>query len=95
MKGILLIIEPQGKKIRYKFDNEPSLTQLQSFVGGYIERVRVKVDGKWRDAFLDEEGMMKGRMVNIEFRKMMVDSYERDDVQMFVGPVAIWLPNEE
>ena len=97
MKGVLLVIEPTGKKTRYKFNEEPSLQTLQSHVGGYIQLCMVNLEGKWREGFVDEDGIMKARLPNHEFRRMVVDSYPQENVdncQMFYGTAAIWIPEE-
>ena len=73
------------KKIENKNDN-PTLSDAQKFVGGYVELVKVK-DGI---LLIDEEGKLKDKPVNVDASKLYFDTYGDEDI--IVGP-AIYIPN--
>ena len=73
------------KEIKNKNDN-PSLSDAQKFVGGWVEVVRVK-DGI---LIIDEEGKLKDKPVNEVASKMYADKYGDEDI--IVGD-AIYIPN--
>jgi len=73
------------KEIKNKNDN-PSLSDAQKFVGGWVEVVKVK-DGI---LIIDEEGKLKDKPVNEIASKMYADKYGDEDI--IVGD-AIYIPN--
>ena len=73
------------KKIESKNDN-PTLSDAQKFVGGWVELVKVK-DGI---LLIDEEGKLKDKPVNKPASKMYAESYGDQDI--IVGD-AIYIPN--
>ena len=73
------------KEIKSKND-DPSLSDAQKFVGGYVEVVQVN-DGL---LIIDEEGKMKNKPVNEVASKMYADKYGDEDI--IVGD-AIYIPN--
>ena len=73
------------KKIENKNDN-PTLSDAQKFVGGYVELVKVK-DGI---LLIDEEGKLKDTPVNVDASKVSCATYGDQDI--IVGP-AIYIPN--
>ena len=72
------------KEIKSKND-DPSLSDAQKFVGGYVEVVQVN-DGL---LIVDEEGKMKNKPVNEVASKMYADKYGDEDI--IVGDV-IYIP---
>ena len=73
------------KEIKSKND-DPSLSEAQKFVGGYVEVVQVN-DGI---LIIDEEGKLKDKPVNEVASKMYADKYGDEDI--IVGD-AIYIPN--
>ena len=73
------------KEIKSKND-DPSLSDAQKFVGGYVEVVQVN-DGI---LIVDEEGKLKDKPVNEVASKMYADKYGDEDI--IVGD-AIYVPN--
>ena len=73
------------KEIQSKND-DPSLSDAQKFVGGWVEVVRVN-DGI---LIIDEEGKLKDKPVNEVASKMYADKYGDEDI--IVGD-AIYIPN--
>ena len=74
------------KEIQSKKD-DPSLSDAQKFVGGWVEVVQVN-DGI---LIIDEEGKMKGKPVNEVASKMYADKY--GDADIIVGD-AIYIPHK-
>ena len=73
------------KKIENKNDN-PTLSDAQKFVGGYVELVRLK-DGI---LIVNEEGKIKQLDYNEPASKLYAESY--GDLDIIFGP-AIYIPN--
>ena len=73
------------KEIQSKKD-DPSLSDAQKFVGGWVEVVQVN-DGV---LIIDEEGKLKDKPVNEVASKMYADKYGDEDI--IVGD-AIYVPN--
>ena len=74
------------KEIQSKND-DPSLSDAQKFVGGWVEVVQVN-DGI---LIIDEEGKLKDKPVNEVASKMYADKY--GDADVIVGN-AIYIPNK-
>ena len=74
------------KEIQSKND-DPSLSDAQKFVGGWVEVVQVN-DGV---LIIDEEGKLKNKDVNEISSKMYADKYGDEDI--IVGD-AIYIPNK-
>ena len=81
MKGHMTTV----KEIQSKND-DPSLSDAQKFVGGWVEVVQVN-DGI---LIVDEEGKLKDKPVNQVASKMYADKYGDEDI--IVGD-AIYIPN--
>ena len=82
------------KKIESKND-DPTLSDAQKFVGGYVEVVKVR-DGI---LIIDEEGKLKDKPVNEAATKMYTDYLknrgyiEKHNPDSIVGD-AIYIPNK-
>jgi len=74
------------KEIQSKND-DPSLSDAQKFVGGWVEVVQVN-DGI---LIIDEEGKLKDKPVNEVASKMYADKYGDEDI--IVGD-AIYIPHK-
>ena len=79
-------------KTKYITDVEPTLTEMQKFVGGYIEVVQSS-DTK-HDIILDEEGKLKGKPLNKEATELYLGEEQDDtsagwDFDYIVGDVMI------
>ena len=79
-------------KTKYITDVEPTLTEMQKFVGGYIEVVQSS-DTK-HDIVLDEEGKLKGKPLNKEATELYLGEEQDDtsagwDFDYIVGDVMI------
>jgi len=79
-------------KTKYIDDVEPTLKEMQDFVGGYIQVVQ-SADTK-HDIILDEEGKLKGKALNKEATELFVgeeidDTSAAWDFDYIVGDVMI------
>ena len=77
---------------KYIDDIEPTLKEMQDFVGGYIQVVESS-DAK-HDIILDEEGKLKGKALNKEATELFVGEEMDDtsaawDFDYIVGDVMI------
>ena len=79
-------------KTKYITDVEPTLKEMQDFVGGFIEVVQ-SADTK-HDIVLDEEGKLKGKPTNKEATELFIGEAMDDtsagwDFDYIVGDVMI------
>ena len=79
-------------KTKYITDVEPTLKEMQDFVGGFIEVVQ-SADTK-HDIVLDEEGKLKGKPLNKEATELYVGEEKDDtcagwDFDYIVGDVMV------
>jgi hypothetical protein len=85
----LVIIQPDGTETRETYTgDEPELEQLQRIVGGLIELVRVRHDGRDCDAFINEEGKLRGLPINEPATELWAGRH----YDVLVGPIAICVP---
>jgi hypothetical protein len=90
--GKLTSILPNGERIEQLITSAkgPSLATLQAAVGGYIERVKVRFNGRVRDGYVNEEGIAKGLPSNSVATDMLTDIYVGT---VLFGTLAIWEPD--
>ena len=79
-------------KTKYITDVEPTLKEMQDFVGGYIQVVQ-SADTK-SDIVLDEEGKLKGKFLNKEATELYLGEAPDDtgagwDFDYIVGDVMV------
>lgn len=89
MSGTFIRIAPNGLTSRHRSEARGSwpLKMAQDLVGGYVERIKVKYEGKMRDALVDGEGMMKRLPINQEARRLHLWH------EPLAGTVVIWVPD--
>jgi hypothetical protein len=88
MSGRFILISVDGTRELYAVHDRPgpvSLDKLQKAVGGYIERVKVRYEGRLRDAYVNEDGY------NMPINLAASDITEYD--QYIHGPMVIWVPD--
>jgi hypothetical protein len=87
MSGRLIRVETDGTFTTHFWTGARPwpLSLMQRLVGGYIERVKIKYDGRLRDAYVDEEGLVKGLRTNL-FALHTAGLH-------LVGPLVIWIPD--
>ena len=82
-RGTWTTVEQYGEpKTLYRKDKEPTLKEMQKFVGGYIEVVQAK---NGDDIILNEEGRIFGYPVNHEASEHWLGVGQYDDVEGFEG----------
>lgn len=88
MSGTLIQIQPNGEinKTRWEGKGRPPLEMFQSAVDGYIEPVRARWEGITREAYVNEEGRLRGLPINLEASR-------RSGFQPLVGNMVIWIPD--
>ena len=71
-----------------KPEHKPTLTQMQEFVGGYIQ---VVTNSKGDQFIIDEEGRLKGKPINPDASELWLgkDWSEFDDYKNLVGDVMV------
>jgi Domain of unknown function (DUF3846) len=91
--GTMIRISPRAEVTQHpvEFAKTWPLEKMQELVGGYIERVRVRWDGRVRDAYIDEEGKLKGLAFNHFATGLLEPPLRGHDI--LVGPVVIWVPD--
>jgi hypothetical protein len=72
-------------------DKKVAFNKCQELVGGWVERVQVVYEGKKRDCWLDEEGLLKLLPVNERVMEIDADRGRRGGMPL-VGKGVIWIP---
>lgn len=96
MSGTIVIIRP-GERLgqhhdakRWTKTGQPDFEVLRDAIGGgWIERVKVRYEGRVRDAFVDEEGLIKQQPPNDCATALCVHHH------FIVGIMAIWVPDSK
>lgn len=94
MSGTIVIIKPGEtatalhESRRWNKAGQPDYGVLREVIGGgWIELIKVKYDGRLRDAFVDEEGLLKKQAPNDAATIMCVNRH------FIVGIMAVWIPD--
>lgn len=96
MPGVIVKIDVDGSltEIPIKYKGSVKWEDLhRNLNDGYIERVKVRYQGRVRDAYVDEEGLLKGLQRNLVAEQLVADYYGAPLSQWLVGPIVIWVPN--
>jgi hypothetical protein len=88
-KGILVLLKPDGTEERIPM-RAPDHILLRYYVGGYIEKVRVRYAGRVRNAYCDENGVNKRLSHNAAASAILARPFTGLTI---VGPLVIWLVN--
>jgi len=95
MKGILVTVELDGTIKETPYDHSPCLEDLQSAVGGFIEKIYARYNGKWYIAYVNEDAKLRGIPVNTLACKKFVPSIKiaknKYTPVIIAGPMAIWV----
>jgi len=89
MSGTIVTIRPDGEieRLAWVGRKGPTLDALQKAVGGYIEPVPVRFEGRARQGYVNEDGISLGLQPNPHAVKY--DAYGR----LLLGNLAIWVPD--
>ena len=84
-----LIFTPgQTEPVKTPREKQPKLEEMQQAVGGYIQMAcQVKVDGLLAQVWVDEEGLLKGKPINVPLMLWLTQLGYRG--QAFVGPALV------
>lgn len=87
MSGRIITIDPNGVETTIPVSRRggPALETLQAAVGGYIETVKVRYDGRIRDAYVNEDGIALQLPYNERASALSVH-------HTLFGTLAIWIP---
>lgn len=77
---------------RHEGKGRPPLETLQGLVGGYLEPVKVRYEGRVREAYIDEDGRMKNLRFN-EMATQLYHNYWRSESQYIRGNMVVWVPD--
>ena len=93
MSGRLVIIQPDGQRRTEVYTSKrPILDRLNEAVNGYIEGVRVTFEGKVREAYVNEEGLLRGLPKNNHAMAMLYGMYQGAYI---VGNLCIVVPDAQ
>lgn len=86
--GQLLVIRANGNRETLHFvpGQRPLLSSMQALVGGDIEQIAVRVDGKVREAYVDEEGRRKNLPFNAAASELSCNGHR------ICGTMIVWIP---
>lgn len=84
-KAKLFLITPDGSETRTCAGPKASLSELQAAVGGLIEAVRVRFQGKVYTGYVNEEGLLHDLPINRVATAMQARAYGSP----FVGNLVI------
>ena len=93
MAGKFVKIEPSGKvtEQRTELAGSAPYADLQLLVGGYVERVQVRYEGRIRDCYVDEEGALpKNLPINPHVMALLSERWVGANIY---GPGVIWIPD--
>lgn len=95
MSGQLLRIDVDGTLTKEVVTGKgPDLATLQRLVGGYIERIKVRWNGRLRDGYVDEDGISKfPHRINKEACRLAAGAHGGEVKWRLVGPIVIWVPD--
>lgn len=95
MSGTLHTITPSGGAVhRYEGKGPPPIEQLQELVGGYVQRLKARFEGRVRDMYVDEDGLQKGLPQNPGATALLAQPYLIHHEHL-VGPAVIWVPDSK
>jgi hypothetical protein len=90
--GKIVVVKPTGEYVHLPADKSLDLRLIYLAIGAStVERIKVRYEGRVRDAYLDEEGFLNGKRPNAEIKKL-AEAYYGQPCQTFVGSAAIWIP---
>lgn len=90
--GKLITLRPDGTRKEARLSHKPTLEELQAEVGGYIERVRVRIEGRVRDAFVNEDGISDNLPTNWAATEMLAPPFV-PGVNVLLGNLTVWVPD--
>jgi hypothetical protein len=95
MSGRLISISPTGIVVEIhtkpkKGESSLPYEECRQMVGGFLERVQVRFEGRVRDAYVDEDGISKGLMKNVFATVKLTELWKGNTLY---GPCVVWVPD--
>lgn len=92
MSGTFVRISTFGTILRERTEKMGSApyAPLRDLVGGYMERIQVKWEGRLRQAYVDEDGISKGLARNPHADSLLTPLWQGAQIY---GPLVIWIPD--
>jgi hypothetical protein len=88
----IIVIKPHGEEVTLPADDKLDLRLMYLAIGcTTVERIKVRYEGKVRDCYVDEEGLLRGRPFNPQLKRL-AEAYYGVPCQQFAGSGAIWIP---
>lgn len=93
MSGLLIKVNPDGTRVEEVWGKRgpPNWETLKRLVGGYIEMVQVRYEGRLRDAYVNEDGFGERLPYNPHGTALLGGRFEGTGTTI-VGPLVIWVP---
>lgn len=88
----IVVIKPNGEVINLPADTKLDLRLMYLALGcRTVERIKVRWEGRVRDCYVDEEGLLTRRPFNPKLKEL-AEAYYGAPCQEFAGSGAIWIP---
>lgn len=89
--GMVIISAPNKPRRRIERMEEPTLEEMQGWVGGYVELVWRGNDehGEPVQFFANEEGLIKQMLPNPDGNLLFRETFGEDFPQLLVGPCVV------
>ena len=86
------VVKTNGTITKLPADNKLDLRLMYLAIGcTTVERIKVRYEGRVRDCYLDEEGLLRGKQFNPKIKEL-AEAYYGQPCQEFAGAGAIWIP---
>lgn len=92
--GRLVAIKPDGTT-EERASKKLDLAIVRELIGNgctIVERVRGRYEGRVRDIWLDEEGLLKVNVTFNPYVREMAEAYYGRPCQEFAGTGVVWVP---
>jgi hypothetical protein len=91
--GKIVVVKTTGEEITLPADDKLDIRLMYLAIGcNVVERIKVRYEGKVRDAYLDEEGLLRPVVRMNPKIKEYAEAYYGRPCQDFAGNAAIWIP---
>jgi hypothetical protein len=92
MSGVYHVLTPNGEHLLFPSKaRTPDYEVLREHVGGYLERIQIKFEGRVRYAYVDEEGLIKGLPTNYQVMRILAGHFAGYRAPI-VGNAVVWIP---
>lgn len=97
MSGKVITIDVAGQvhTCTHHTRGPPEYGLLKRQVGGWIQGIKIRYEGKIRQAYVHEEGFIRRLPLNKEATRLLKETYPTEHTQDLVGPLVIWVPDKK